>query len=127
MHTRRRRLLDLLLAADLLALIWAVWTPASVHTCGPSTPLAWLLCADTPALHYAENLALLVPTALLIAWRWPHVRRGRIALAMLLLTCSIEFVQQWIPGRDPDIYDVITNALGAATALMFARWLASRP
>ena len=42
---------------------------------------------------------------------------------MLALTCVIEFVQQWIPARDPDIYDVLSNAAGAALAL---RLLGSR-
>lgn len=121
MDRRRRHALSVLLGLDLLALVWVVWTPASVHTCGPDTPFAWLLCAESPALHYAENLLLLVPTAVLAALRWPHIRRMRIALAMLALTCVIELVQRWIPGRDPDIYDVLTNAGGAWAALMLVR------
>ncbi len=107
----------LALAVDAVALSWLVWTPARAHRCDAAT--SWLghaFCLS-PALQWAGNVMLLVPTALLIAVNWPHLRRTRIALAMLLLTCTIETVQHWIPGRVPDWRDVATNALGAWVAL----------
>ena len=114
---RSRALLRVLLALDLAVLVWLVWTPAAAHACTPATPLPWLLCSTSPALHYAQNLLLLVPTAGLIALLWPQADRRRLGLAMLGLTVTIEVVQRWVPGRDPDPYDVVTNALGAWLAV----------
>lgn len=98
-------------------LAWVVFAPGSMHACDATTFLPWLFCAHAPIVHYAENLLLLVPTALFIAALWPRMARLRIAFGMLVLTCTIELMQRWIPGRDSDVYDVLTNALGSWLAL----------
>jgi len=43
------------------------------------------------------------------------------------LSFSVEFLQQWIPGRDPSTGDIITNtastAIGVALVVFAPRWL----
>lgn len=50
----------------------------------------------------------------------------RINLFRILLFCSatsvfIELIQVFIPGRIPDIYDVLTNSLGALIIMTYIK------
>jgi len=58
--------------------------------------------------------------------------RPRRAIALgALLSCAVEFAQQWIPGRDPSTGDILCNsistALGVALARFAPRWLTTTP
>ena len=105
------------LAADAVALFWLVWTPASAHHCDATASWIGRAFCLSPALQWFGNVMLLVPTVLLVAINVPKVKRWKLVLAMLLLTCTIETVQHWIPGRVPDWRDVAANAAGAWVAL----------
>ena len=49
------------------------------------------------------------------------------ALAVAVLYgASDEFHQSFVPNRNPDIFDVATDFVGAATALLVVRWLSAR-
>ena len=58
--------------------------------------------------------------------------RPRRAIALgALLSCAVEFAQQWIPGRDPSTGDILCNsistALGVALVRFAPRWLTTTP
>ena len=66
-----------------------------------------------PELQLVANIVLFVPLGLLGV---PLVGRHRwwwVVLAGVVLTCFIETVQHWIPGRVPDVWDVTANVSGA--------------
>ncbi len=106
------------LGLDLGVLWWLVWTPSAAHRCDASTTLPGQAFCLAPWLTWTGNVLLLVPTALLVTRIAPRMRLRDVAIAMLLLTCTIELVQHWIPGRDPDWRDVTANAIGAWLALV---------
>ena len=60
---------------------------------------------------------LLAPTAIFMKIIFPRQRLFVILFEMLLLSCLIEGVQFFVPGRDPDLIDILLNSLGAALAL----------
>jgi len=43
-------------------------------------------------------------------------------VAAALYGASDEFHQSFVPGRNPDIFDLATDLAGAATALLIVRW-----
>ena len=106
------------LALDLGALWWLVWTPSAAHHCDAATTLPGHAFCLEPWLSWTGNVLLLVPTALLLMRIVPRVRLRDTAIAMLLLACTIELVQHWIPGRNPDWRDITANAAGAWMALV---------
>lgn len=63
--------------------------------------LAWLLCMALAGAGVRR------------ATRWAFV-------LALLYALSDEFHQSFVPNRHPDIFDVLTDAAGAATALFIA-------
>lgn len=86
--------------------------------------VAWV---TEPGLQTAANVVLFVPLGLLGV---PLVGRHRwwwVVLAGVAMTCFIELVQHWVPGRVPDVYDLVANASGAllgagAMLLVVRRW-----
>lgn len=58
------------------------------------------------------NIALFVPLG--IAAGWNARSFWRVALASALLSTLIELIQLAVPGRDPELADIIFNAAGAA-------------
>lgn len=67
-----------------------------------------------------RNIVLFMPFGFLAA----RLTRGtwRVVALAAVVSLSIELAQQWIPGRDPSIDDVVTNTLGAALgAVAFVR------
>ena len=105
------------LVADLVALYWLVWTPADAHHCDSTTSWIGQAFCLSPWLTWVGNAMLLVPTAVLLGMVFPRVRRGELALSMLVLACTIEVVQRWIPGRYPDWRDALANVGGAWVVL----------
>lgn len=64
---------------------------------------------------------------LALLWRWALVgagvaRPGRWAFVLTVLYgLSDEFHQSFVPGRHPDIFDILTDAAGAAAALVWMK------
>jgi hypothetical protein len=108
-----RWLLRVGLLLDAGALYWLVWTPADAHRCDATTSWIGQVFCLSPWLTWVGNVMLLVPTAVLLVLAFPNVRRRDLAVAMLLLACTIEVVQHWIPGRVPEWRDALANAMGA--------------
>ena len=113
-----RGVLRVLFAANIAALIWLVWTPADLHTCDAATSLIGRAFCLAPWLTWVGNVMLLVPTAVLLRLLYPTIQTKWLVVAMTSLACLIELVQFAIPGRDPNILDVIANAGGAAVVCL---------
>lgn len=109
--------LRVLFVANVVALMWLVWTPASMHTCDATTSLIGQAFCLAPWLVWVGNVLLLVPTAVLLRLLYPTVSANSLALGMTALACIIELVQFAIPGRDPNVLDVLANASGAVLAI----------
>lgn len=79
--------------------------------------LAWL---TYDRVEFLANIALFVPVGVLFLllfgrrWWWLGIAAGA------LLTCSIEFTQQFIPTRVPDAGDLVANTTGAALGAVVA-------
>lgn len=101
---------------------------ATVRPAGDSVSAGWTLAlasGDTAAAELIQNLLLFLPLGLTLAaggLRWRPV-----LLAGVALSCTVEFLQQWIPGRDPSVGDIVANglsaALGGALVWTAPRWL----
>jgi hypothetical protein len=86
----------------------------TLHAEAPVNPVPfWSLWVETMAgMDIAQNIVLFVP----LGWiahraRWPL---WRCALAGMVISGGIEFVQQWVPGRTTQASDIAFNASGAA-------------
>ncbi len=98
----------------------------TVATLRPSTggPLltfdTCLLCGRDPVADAVRNVILFVPLGLALGFATRAWVRAFIAAA--LLSAFVEFIQQWLPGRDPSLGDILTNSTGAAVGLALAAW-----
>ena len=79
-----------------------------------------LVCGDDGLADVIRNVVLFIPLGLTLAQ--VTRRRGRALLAAALLSVGIELTQQWLPGRDPSLSDILTNSTGAAIGLALATW-----
>lgn len=89
----------------------------------PLLPLGWAEALQDVAGHFVAFAVL----AGLLAWAFTgsgaaHPLWWSFALA-LLYALSDEFHQSFVPGRHPDIMDILTDAAGAACMLGFLRFL----
>ena len=105
---------------------------ATLHSGGHSTPGVWswsLTSGDAALAELLQNLILFIPFGIGLALCGVPLRRS-VALGALL-SCSVEFAQQWIPGRDPSVGDIICNttstAIGAGLVQLAPRWLTVSP
>ena len=71
---------------------------------------------------WVGNMMLLMPTALLLFLVLSKSRTISIAVFMVTLPLVIEGVQNFIPGRDLDLWDFLANSLGG----LFMLYLLSR-
>src|SRR6266705_1689411 len=102
---------------------------ATLHSRGGgSTPAGWSPYLTTGDAAFAEliaNLILFIPlgVALTVAGAKPM----RVIAAGAVLSCTVEFLQQWIPGRDPSLGDIVANtnstALGVLLVVAAPIWL----
>ena len=91
--------------------------------------LLCLWCNGRAVADMILNVVLFVPVgAALASWLG---RRKRSVFAALALTTAIELAQFVIPGRDPNLGDVLTNTLGALLGVFavstVALWLHPSP
>ena len=86
--------------------------------------IEWLLpYADTYTswiAHFVEYGALAVALYWGIRRQWPTIRRAALLAwgLAILYALSDELHQRFVPGRHPDFRDILTDAAGAALALL---------
>ena len=83
-------------------------------------------------LHFVENIAGFLPLGLLGCVYFAGTRsRGRAILytivAAAFLSLTIEVLQAYIPQRESDITDIISNTLGASFGAVLAQAKMVRP
>jgi hypothetical protein len=94
---------------------------ATLRPTGPEPFLGWttcLVCSNDGVAEAVQNVLLFVPLGLTLGLAGQ--RAAVVALAGLALSLSIECAQILIPGRDPNVGDIVWNATGAG-----AGWLAA--
>jgi hypothetical protein len=116
----------------LVALSVAAILLATLHPDGRYTPSGWSWTFGSGEAALAEalqNLILFIPFGIGVALC--GARLSRAALLGALLSFAVEFAQQWIPGRDPSLGDLVSNTisttLGAALVQLAPRWLTVPP
>ena len=122
--TRTRTYCSVLLALAVFAICIATLRPA-----GDSLPEGWsfeLASGDEALAESIQNLLLFVPFG--VAWALLKAGSWRQHLVLgAALSFTVEFLQQWIPGRDPSLGDIVNNAastlIGGALVWTAPRWL----
>lgn len=108
-------------------------------------PLLWMgvifALSHQPTLPYPEDLdAMVVSTlghvtvyavlAALVWWALPGVPGGwRSALAVAIAALygvTDEWHQSFVPGRSPDVRDLLADTIGAVIAVLLIGWLVRR-
>jgi len=68
-----------------------------------------------------EHVVAYFCAAGLLAWAWPGSRRILTQVAgLVVLSATMEFLQNFSPGRDPRLADVIWSSLGAISGAVAA-------
>ena len=105
---------------------------ATLHSGGGSTLSGWsfyLTSGDAALAELIANLILFIPLG--IALTLTGVKPMRVIAAGALLSFTVEFLQQWIPGRDPSLGDIVANtnstALGVLLVVAAPLWLFVSP
>ena len=108
-----RRLLAIALAAYLLFVGWVTLNPAPPNPARNELLLQLLkiLPISYDALEFTANIGMFVPIGALVAILSRHLWIGIVV--GIALTCGIEFTQQFLPARFPDVRDLVANSLGA--------------
>ena len=119
------------LTTGFLALAVLAICVATLRSAGDTLPSGWSLSlaeGDEAIAEAIQNLLLFVPFGIALVWRWPELRWHRVLATGLALSFTVEFLQQWIPGRDPSLGDIVFNGtstlLGATLFATAPRWLA---
>jgi len=101
---------------------------ATLYASGTTLPPGWsfdLSSGDSAFAELIQNLLLFIPLGACLTLA--GVRPRWTVLIGAALSFSVEFAQQWIPGRDPSTGDIIANtvstALGMALVITAPRWL----
>src|SRR5690606_5850890 len=84
-----------------------------------TTPLLCLVCGGKGLADGLSNILLFAPFGLGLALL--GVRPRRAILAGAALSLCIEFTQQFIPGRDPSLSDLVFNTAGTALGVLVLR------
>jgi glycopeptide antibiotics resistance protein len=72
------------------------------------------------ALEFWSNVAMFVPVGLFFLLLLGRRRWWLAVLLGVLLTCGIEFAQQFIPSRVSDPRDILSNSVGALAGVLIA-------
>jgi VanZ family protein len=92
---------------------------ATLHSTGGRLARGWSFYITTGEAALAEliaNLILFIPLGISLALA--GVKPLRAIAAGTLLSCTVEFLQQWIPGRDPSLGDIVANANSTAIGVL---------
>lgn len=110
----------------------AVILLATLYPGGGPLPRGWSVSFATspaPGADIVQNLLLFIPLGAALA-----LARVRLLPTIVLgaaLSFLVEFIQQWIPGRDPSVGDIVCNTLGTAIGAGLVRtaprWLSVSP
>lgn len=77
----------------------------------------YLTSGDAALAELIQNLILFIPLGASLAAAFP--RRPFAAVVFgALLSFSIEFAQQYIPGRDPSLGDIVANTISTALGVL---------
>jgi hypothetical protein len=88
---------------------------ATLRSDGAEPPGRWttcLVCGDVGVAEIIQNVLLFIPFGLATA-----LGRSRFLVCILsgaVLSLGVELAQQFIPGRDPNLGDLVFNTLGTA-------------
>ena len=126
-HTRSRAVLTVGTALYLAFVGWVTLGPQPLD----DTNNGWLKTliasfASNPAtawitydlIEFTANVAMFVPLGCLFVLLLGGRRWWLALLFGILLTCFIEFTQQFLPTRFPDLRDIVANSLGAALGIV---------
>jgi len=95
---------------------------ATLRPVGGELPHGWnfaLIEGDEGIAEILQNVLLFIPLGVALALGNPRTLRNIAAGALLSL--AVEFTQQWIPGRDPSVGDLVFNTLGTAVGVLLVR------
>ena len=108
-----RRILAVALAAYLVLVGWVTLNPAPPNPARNELLLQLLKIVPMSyeALEFTANIGMFVPIGALVAILSRHLWIGIVV--GIALTCGIEFTQQFLPARFPDVRDLVANSLGA--------------
>ncbi len=119
----KTKLLTGFVAVSVLAILVATLRPDG-HTLPPGWTFV-LASGDEAVAELIQNLLLFIPFGVALA-----LSRNRLRILLLAgvgLSFTVEFLQQWIPGRDPSLGDIVANGLstllGGALVWTAPRWL----
>ena len=105
---------------------------ATLHPGGHSSSSGWswsLASGEAALAELLQNLIFFIPLGISLTLAGvPPLRAVAIGT---LLSFSVEFAQQWVPGRDPSVGDIVCNTissgLGAGLVRFAPRWLTVAP
>jgi len=75
-----------------------------------------LTAGDAALAELLQNIILFMPLG--ISLTLAGVRPFRVVAIGGLLSFGVEFLQQWIPGRDPSVGDIVCNTIGTALGVL---------
>jgi len=92
---------------------------------------SWYLTTGDAALaELIQNLILFIPLGVSLAAAFPR-RPFAVVGFGTLLSFTVEFLQQWIPGRDPSVGDIVCNSISTALGVLLVvaapLWLFAPP
>ncbi|MCU1442888.1 MAG: VanZ family protein [Cryobacterium sp.] len=71
-------------------------------------------------VEFIANIGMFVPIGVFLLLLFGR-RLWLLAIVIgIMLTCSIEFTQQFLPTRYPDVRDLVANTVGAVIGVLFA-------
>ena len=111
-----------------VALAVLVILVATLREAGTDLPQHWtlaLVSGDAGVAELIQNLLLFMPLGAALAVC--GVKRLPLVASGFALSLTVEFLQQWIPGRDPSVGDIVSNTistlLGAGVVWSAPHWL----
>jgi hypothetical protein len=88
-----------------------------------------LTSGDDALAGLIQNLLLFIPLG--VSLTLAGVRPSRVIAAGALLSFCVEFAQQWIPGRDPSLGDIVNNTISTGLGVLLVAgapiWLWAPP
>jgi glycopeptide antibiotics resistance protein len=71
-------------------------------------------------VEFAANIGMFVPIGVLLLLLFGRRLWWFAIVVGIMLTCSIEFTQQFLPTRYPDVRDLLANTGGTIIGVLFA-------